>query len=514
MRIPHRAKNDPGRGGAAYYKRTLLWAMAGLVFVLLGVATYTEAWFGEPTTPAMPPASPLAPTVDAVPLSVDVVIYGTQTSGLTAAYEILREDPRLRVAIISSGEYLETPLAQGLSVEDARDVFSVAGGAYEEWRDSVIAYYLDRGTSPFTTTGRFVYEPAVAVGHLWALLHRPGVDPITFCAGRLVGASDSDGTPSLEVRLASGSLVTIEADYLIDASVEADLARMLGASYRIGRDETAYNDLAGLKPAAPSPANGYLTAPQRFSVLLTLRVHADGSAPLLSESVAPLHSSTTVPLRAATTLGFGHSWSMVVARLPNDSRELNESWSDYPDVAAAFQWMFEPARRAAIMQSALKRALGQVSYLQQNGYPELGVACVPSYPYVREGPRIVGLTTYTVGDLLTERETDVVATGCYAEYDRHDAFAPTQIDATATIHVPMHALLVEGHPRLVVCTAISTDYRAYCSAVRTELGRANMGGAAGVIVVLAARAGADTIQVPYDQVRNLLEQRGYELGGS
>ena len=349
------------------------------------------------------------------------------------------------MAIISSGEYLETPLAQGLSVEDAREVSSVVGGAYEEWRSSVIAYYLDRGTSPFTTTGRFVYEPAVAVGHLWALLHRPGADPITFYAGRLVAASDADGspssgaTPSLEVRLANGSHVTIEADYLIDASVEADLARMLGASYRIGRDETVYNDLAGPKPAAPSPANGYLTAPQRFSMLLTLRVHPDGSAPRLSESVAPLHASTTVPLKSTATLGFGHSWSMVVARLPNDARELNESWSDYPDVAAAFQWMFEPEQRAAIMQSALKRALGQVSYLQQNGYPELGVACVPSYPYVREGPRIVGLTTYTVADLLIERETDVVATGCYAEYDRHDAFAPNQIDATATIRVPMQA---------------------------------------------------------------------------
>ena len=511
MRIPHWAKNDPGRGGAAYWKRTSLWGMAGLVFVVLGVATYTEAWFGEGRGRAMPPAPPLSTRVDAAPIAVDVAIYGTQTSGLTAAHEILRDDPRLRVAIISSGEYLETPLAQGLSVEDARDVSRVAGGAYEEWRNSVIAYYLDRGTSPFTTTGRFVYEPAVAVGHLWALIHRSGADPVTFYAGRLVAASDAGGKASVEVQVASGARVTIEADYLIDSSVEADLARMLGAGYRIGRDETVYNDLAGPKPAVPSQSNGYLTAPQRLSALLTLRVHADGSAPRLSESVAPLRTSTTVSLKPTATLGFGHSWSMVVARLPNDGRELNESWTDYPDVAAAFLWVFEPAQRTAIMQSALKRALGQVSYLQQNGYPELGVACVPSYPYVREGPRIAGLTTYTVADLLTERETDVVATGCYALYDRHDAFAPTQLDATATIRVPMQALLVQGHPRLVVCTAISTDYRAYCSAVRTELGRANMGGAAGVIVVLAARTGGDTTQVPYDQVRKLLEQRGYRF---
>ena len=104
-----------------------------------------------------------------------------------------------------------------------------------------------------------------------------------------------------------------------------------------------------------------------------------------------------------------------------------------------------------------------------------------------------------------------MALGCYVEYDRHDAFYPTHVEQTRYVRMPMEALIAQGHPSLLVSTAVSTDYAAYNSAVRMEHTRANMGGAAGAIVVLADRLGIDPDQVPYQDVRNELLVRGYRL---
>jgi hypothetical protein len=226
---------------------------------------------------------------------------------------------------------------------------------------------------------------------------------------------------------------------------------------------------------------------------------------------AGLADLPAVQLSSRAVEGFASSWTMNIATLPNGERELNEPWNDYPDQPTAFQWIFEPEKRAEFIKSAAQRSLGQVAYLQEHGYPEVGVVSIPRYPYIREGPRVVGLATYTMPHIIGGARDEVVAVGCYTLYDRHDDFPPNQIDQTAWVQVPMGALMVGGHSSLLVSTAISTSYRAYSSPVRTELARANLGGAAGVIAVLAARLGIEPSQVPYALVRALLLQRGYRV---
>lgn len=459
-------------------------------------------------------AEPAAATAGS---TVDVVVYGTQTSGIAAVREMVREDPALRVAVISSGDYLESPLAQGLCVEDARNVDEVAGGAYKEWRERVIAYYADRGVDPFTPSGRFVYEPAVATRCLWSLLQGSSPDQVLFYSGTLLAASDDPSGPHVDVHLINGSSIRINTRYFIDASVEADLSRMLGASYRIGRSEDVYNDRVGPVPPYPSAADDFATAPQRFSTLLTLRVYPSGQAPRVLSSAAVQFGFADLPsiqLSSKAVSGFATSWTMSVATLPGGDRELNESWNDYPNLSTAFQWIFEADKRAGLTKLAVERSLSLIADLQDRGYGNVGVDVVPQYPYVREGPRVVGVATYTVPHILSGARDDVVALGCYTLYDRHDRALPNQpnqIDKTTWVQIPMEALLVEDHPLLVVSTAISTSYRAYSSPVRTELTRANLGGAAGVIMVLATRLHCDPSSVPYFLVRLVLQRRGYEV---
>ncbi len=96
----------------------------------------------------------------------DVVVYGTQTSGLAAVAELTAGAPHLRVALISAGDYLESPLAQGLGAEDAVEPGRVAGGFYKEWRRTVIRDYAYEGQRAFTSGGRLVYAPEAAADAL------------------------------------------------------------------------------------------------------------------------------------------------------------------------------------------------------------------------------------------------------------------------------------------------------------------------------------------------------------
>jgi hypothetical protein len=448
-------------------------------------------------------------------VDVDVVVFATQTSGLAAVRELAVGAPHLRVALISAGNLLETPLAQGLGVEDARDIGRVKGGFYNEWRQAVIKSYTQRGLKPYNAGGRFVYEPEASAQALWSFVRGAKAPNVLFYSGKLLAAGDGEGGNYADVQVEGSGVVRFNTRYFIDASVEGDLARMLGASYRIGRHEAVYNDVAGVKPEYPSAANNYETAPQRFSPLLTLKVYASGYAPRIASLVHPNYSPATyaflAPLNQRNVLAFKTSWTMTVAVLPNAKRELNESWNDWPDVGLAYQWIFSPEKRGEIRRRLLEWSINRVRYLQEHGYPRVGIVSIPQKLYVREGPRIVGLDTYTVADLQSGAVRHSVAIGCYAEYDRHDAFFPTYVETTRYARVPMEALLAEGHPDLLVSTAISTDYRAYSSAVRMEHTRAHMGGAAGAVIVVADRLRIAPDQVPYQEVRRLLLGRGYRL---
>jgi hypothetical protein len=441
-------------------------------------------------------------------MHVDVVVYGTQTSGIAAVREITKASPDLRVALISPGNFLESPLAQGLSVEDSRNIGKVAGGMYAEWRASVVSYYQKRGR-------RLVYQPQVASRFLWSYVQGPAATNVHFFSGSLVAASDSGPERWVEVNVEGSRLVRFDTTYFVDASVEADLARLLGASYRVGRSENLYNDRAGRAPSFPGTANGFATAPQRFSALLTLKVYPQGNAPLIADLEIPKYDPSSYrsfpALSQKNVAAFRTGWSLTIAKLPGGEREFNDTWNDYSDVGLAFKWIFSPAARGTIFSQVLDNSINKVRYLQEHGYPDIGIANLPQTLYVREGPRVLGLETYTESDILAHTLTDPVAVGCYVQYDRHDAFSPNQINTTRFVYVPMETLMAKGHPWLLVSTAISTDFRAYSSAIRTEPTRANLGGAAGAIIAVAHQLGVAPAQVPYPQVRAQLLAQAYKL---
>jgi len=448
---------------------------------------------------------------------VDVVIYGTTTSGVGTLRGLqiagVTYPERLRVAVVTRGPHLESPLAQGLGVEDVYGPDSVSG-FYAEFRRGVIGEYASRGLNPLTPEGRLVYEPETAEKILRFVLDRNGSGRpnVLFVMGGLVEAEDQDERYLLVD--CGNRLVRLNTRFFVDASPEADLARMLGASYSIGRTENVYNDVTGNRAPRPSSATGWVTAPQALSILLTLKEYR-GPAPRVVSLRHPGYDAGTYDpdyvMSERVRSGFAGSWSLSY-RLPNNKFELNEAWGDYTNAHASYDWTMYPEKRAAIRATIQTYVLNKFRYLQENGYGHLGVVHIPSRPYVREGVRILGKTTYTEELMLAGSSTHPIAYGRYARYDRHDAVVGPEQDGTAqSVHVPMEALMPEGHPWLLVTTAVSTDYRTYSSAVRMEPVRANMGGAAGIILAVASARGTAPHNVSYEEVRRELLRQGYRL---
>jgi hypothetical protein len=308
-------------------------------------------------------------------------------------------------------------------------------------------------------------------------------------------------------------LTRLDARFLVDASPEGDLGRLAGASYRIGKAETVYNDRTN-PPPYPSSANNWGTAPQSLSILLTLKVYG-GTAPLIANIDHPTYDPASYlqsnPLSSRTRNGFATSWSMLNI-LPGNKRELNESWGDYTNAITSFEWTMFPAKRGQIRALIQSYVLNRMRNLQENGYGYVGVDTVPTRPYVREGVRFLGLRTYTGAQVADGTVYHSIAHGRYARFDRHDPFSgATQEDIPCDVSVPMETLMPQGYRWMLTPTAVSADFRAYSSAVRMEPVRANLGGAAGVIIALANAKAVAPADVSYADVRAELQRQGYDL---
>lgn len=474
------------------------------------------------TTASTGVPSTSAPGPDVACEEVDILLYGTQTSALGVLRAFLLSQERylqdLTLAVVSPATGLESPLVQGLSVEDEFFPEHVSG-FYGEFRQAVLDEYQSQGIDP-CLEGRLTYEPTVAAQVLLQLSGLAGLvagerrtlgaRTVAYYQGSLVSASDDD-IPRVEVELAGGSRHCFRCRYLIDASVEADLARMVGCDYRLGTSPLLYNDAIGRRPEPPTSRNRYMTAPQSLSLLLTLGLDAAGWAPPEREPHLSLESEETPLLGPHIWTGFGQSWSMKHL-LPHDKRELNETWSDYPDAVASYEWFLFPERRSEILEALTRFTLARVEELRAHGYPELRVAHLPTYPYVRGEVMVVGEYTYCIDDLEAEVARDPVAVGGYALYDRHDSVEGSfQIPTLAVARLPLGATTPRGHPHLAVSTAFSTDWRTYSSAVRMENLRANAGAAVGTLVVAAAATRSGVGEVPYAEVLAELEHQGHEL---
>lgn len=459
-------------------------------------------------------------------ISADVFIWDTTSQGIGAlrALQLARaaltpSAGPVQLVIASTSPQPSAMPAQGLAVEDIFTYYgnTLVSGFWAEFRRGVVADYRARGINALNKEGRLIVEPEVAAAQLRWFIDRGGAGRpgTTYLCAHLLDARYQAGASEITLRTADGTTIHVKAKVLIDASVEGDLALMLGARYRFGLSEKVYGPATGPPPVPDGDIQE--TWIQRVATLLTLKIYPSAApriADLHHAAYDPSKYNPKIPLDPRNVAAFATSWTMQHP-LPNNKREFNESWSDCVlDIAMPYTYVFgyraDPETRLRIRNQVLQWTIERVRYMQENGYPQVGLATIPSRLYLREGPRVVGRTTYTIDDVQNNRAREPVAFGNYAEYDVHLPIKQ-ELDS-AFVHVPMGAIVSADFPDLLIPGPISTDHRAYNSAVRMEPVRANTGGAAGVMAAVALARGVPPAQVSYTQVAAELRRQRYRLG--
>ena len=508
----------------------LITAAGGGILFLAGLSPgkavdpVPTSWSVAPSLPAVSTSDTTAVEADAgVREQVDVVVYGSTTSGLGAVYGLARlaekYDHSFSVALVSVTDALESPLVQGLCIEDDYEPATLAG-FYGRFRRAVASYYQSQGIRPYEQGGRLKYEPEVAYEALCHLVFGTyglpdeaqvgGSLEVRRIQGIIEGAGEGDEGHFLRVRRPDGSSLLLEATYLVDASVEADLARALGCRYMMGRSAQVFSDGQGLRPTPPTSQDLYAVSPQSLGYLTTLRVASDGAAPSVEEmpewpeAASAMGGRWVVPESYLKT--FASSWSLRHA-LPGGKHELNEPWSDWAEPDVIFRWYREPQSRDEIVDSMRRRALVLLAQIQER-YPKVGVDRLPGWPYVRGEVMVLGERVYSLQELRSD-SFEPIATGIYAAFDRHDpARGSLQQEETARARLPLGATRPADRPYLLVSTAYSLDWKAYNSACRMEPVRAAAGVACGAQVVLAAEQGIAPQAVRYTDLLEELKALG------
>ncbi|MFA5584259.1 MAG: FAD-dependent oxidoreductase [Bacteriovoracaceae bacterium] len=449
----------------------------------------------------------------------DLIIYGTSSSGIGALrlFTMLRGtefgNANTKLAIISSSRNLETPLVNGLNTEDLFGGDLYANGLYKYFRENIISYYQSKGINPLTN-GRLSFESSAANNLLWWYINYgssywdgTGRRNVSYFSAHLLGADPTSHAIDLMVEDEGERRIT--GRYMIDASPTLDLARMLGVSYRVGKDETIYNDILGNRPLEPTSENGWITALQLMAGLPTFSWSKNNGTPIDNRWWL-YDSSLYSPERIADSVslvGFKDSWSNKVSMIPYGKHELNEEWSDFQDPIASFRYVFYREERGEIRARLMQEQLDKIRYLQENGYPDLNLVQTYPSPYFRGELMIAsGLDRLTV-DRVGTPEEEAIAFGFYNRYDRHEIKAVSKATLSETfLAVPYRIIFNSEIDWILVTDGACLDYQAYNGPFRMEPVRMNVGGAVGATISLALKYDMRPAEVPYPELRRILDQ--------
>lgn len=501
----------------------------------------------------------------AATITYDVILYDDTSAGVSAlkamATTAQSKGILMKVVWVKESTSKKAMAQNGLNIEDFYAAGTYQSGNVKIFRKAIEAYYSYTDTSYATRTSPYIladlvnekdrqtYSNAAALKAydkvISGLLNgrSKGVS-LTKAYGSLTGFSYNAMTRLGTVSVSNGSSYT--AKYFVDSSVEADLARKMGASYKLGLNETAYNDKtnpATLKTFYSSTTN---TVPEAFTVLLNLQKYStpqlytangftpgvfasaytklDGSAYSYSDLLAQFkRGGCNITHMINTPIGIA---SGSTASSATNIFEFNQSWTDYRIPKALFNWYMSPSSRSNIKTEVQNVALHALRYLQENcssvagNYYNLPAGYTFPTVYARGEMRIVGKKTITY-DTLDTLDAESVAIGYYNTYDRHLAegqtstYTPT--NPYSYVEVPYLTMLPQANAaypilsNLIVPTAISSDYQAYNSAIRMEMTRMNLGEAAGTAVALAKKSNTKISSITTSTVRSTLIARGVKV---
>lgn len=413
--------------------------------------------------------------------SFDLIVAGGGTAGTLCAIAAARQG--LRVAVVERGTCLG-----GMATTSGLTEMNAAGfhgaplyhGIVQEILDQLIRdghgeyhFAVPMSSDPSIKVDRLRYDPEQLKILLEELATACGVTLLYDCAVSAAREEEDGCTVTIQ---GPCTALTLTSRYLVDATGQAVLARLLGA------------------PTFREPAE------QRMVSTLMFRL-SDVDLPALMEFV---HGPG---LRQVVQEGFdaGILKGKILAFTPipgtrDCSLNVTRSKCDCEDpVDATLAVLAARTQIQPVLDFVRRRVPGMQDAYLCSIAPILGV---------RDARRIEGEYTLTVQDL--EEMTafpDRVACGCYP-MDIHDPATGGVIwkALPGVYHIPYRSLLPKGLRRtLAVGKCLSAERQAF-AAVRTMPTMMNLGESAGYAIALAHAQGAELTALDHQQLQRYLAQ--------
>ena len=133
----------------------------------------------------------------------------------------------------------------------------------------------------------------------------------------------------------------------------------------------------------------------------------------------------------------------------------------------------------------------------------------------RESYRIQGETLITVNDYTSGHIFDDAVSYAFYPVDLHTktGVRPKPLKRGNVPTIPLRALIPKGSQNIIVAGRCVSSDRLANSGLRVQASCMGMGQAAGVAASLAAKAGATPLDVPLEEIHNLLREHGQIIPG-
>ena len=452
----------------------------------------------------------------------DVVVIGASSAGVGAAIGAAREGAR--VLLTEPTSRVGGMLTNGVTTDMLRQ--DASSGLFDEHRRLVRDAYRGHPDVALSSNG-FNASPDVALTALNTLLAHPNIEIRTGV--RLVSATSEDWLVRTATLADSRGTWTVQARTFIDGTAEGDLLAKVGVE---GADWTVGREGQNVHGETLAPATGDRLQ-QAYTYRLTVQVggrtdykipatYAEDRVRYAAIDRTP-HPKGTCDLRQADGTVKRYTGLRIQRCLPDGKMDINADLfgvnHDYPTNEGS-----RPATEARLRGFVL----GYLHWMRtEAGMPELGLPTddyvdnggFPTVLYVREGRRALGRDTFTQRDAAHDstapnRPQRSVAIGDYG-LDSHCTGPAGGVAGGRTCEggfwhggrpysIPFDIMATRRFPNLLVPAAVSASHVGY-STLRMEPVRMNIGYAAGIASVLAARARvhAADVDVPALQ-RNLV----------
>jgi hypothetical protein len=506
---------------------------------------------------ARPTGAEFSVAAEMAPEDPDVVVYGGTPAGVAAA--IAAAHHGAQVILISEGATIGGMMSNGISASDIGSPYAVTGIA-RTFFDRVKSYY--RGTSEWR------FEPRIAERILVRMLSEAGVE---VRRDRPLAGVRMDGRRIACLEVADGQVC---APNFVDASYTGELIGASGVPFRLSMtDLRAYDENMALRrdwlevlrvtrdqwgaAATAFRANPFVrvegslpdydTVFARGTPSLTYRLcvtsdsakrvpftkAAGSDAWLASFRVVARTANPNVTVRSNGTIA---SDLYTLAKIPGGKYDVNSGYASFTNLPAPAGYFGSAAGRAAA-DRLMRDYIQTFFWFVQNdptvpaevrtrfrpfglcGDEFVGNGGWPYQPYVREGRRIVGRDTLTVGDIYIDRlKSDTVATGSYHVDSKTSQWLFTSgalyrdagvFSSTPVYEIPFSAMVPTSGSvaNLLAPVGLSASPTAYGS-VRMEPQYMALGQAAGLATALASREALSVAALPASRVQSLLRTDG------